>query len=206
MNKLLTFFYLPLFTGLFCNGCSTTGKTMSGLTESSIQSEASAQTLALPSKTITARGYGTVSRDQQFRLTPAQRKLIAIRASKMDALRELAEQVYGVRLRGNTTVEDMAIKNDNYRTYIDAFLRGAHVRNTLASGSDRDSYETVMELELTPSFYQCLFDSNVCETRTNAPAPQSAVQPMAFSSDAHASNCNTDDCYTYPKTTGFSNH
>lgn len=195
MKKILSFIALPLLTSLFVVGCAT-------------QKVVSVQPASpLPAKTITARGYGTVNRDQQYRLTPAQRKLMAIRASKMDALRELAEQVYGVRLYGHTTVEEMTVKNDGYRAYVDAFLRGAHVRNTIASGAaDRDTYETVMELELTPTFYQCLMGTGQCSYQPNYSGLQSRVvsPPPMFYPNGVGSDCNSDDCYRYPDTQGFS--
>ena len=191
MKRIISFVALPLLTSLLAVGCAT-------------QKVASVQPVSpLPAKTITARGYGTVNRDQQYRLTPAQRKLMAIRASKMDALRELAEQVYGVRLSGHTTVEDMTVKNDGYRAYVDAFIRGAHVKNTVTSGTDRDTYETVMELELTPTFYQCLFGNGQCTYQYNPPVQQSLVAPSVFNPASNQLNCNSDDCYPYPDSQGF---
>ena len=184
-------------------GCST---------ESKVAANPSTEVMPSP-KILTARGYGTTNRDQMYRLNPAQRKLMAIRASKMDALRELAEQVYGVRLKGQTTVEEMAVKNDSYRAYVDAFIRGAHVKTTSASAIDRDSYETVMELELTPAFYQCLLGNGQCVYQTSYAAPTSRVvaAPMFYPNQPNANpsidkinlDCSADDCYHYPDTKGF---
>ena len=184
-------------------GCSTAPK---------VATNSSVDAMPLP-KILTARGYGTANRDQMYRLNPAQRKLMAVRSSKMDALRELAEQVYGVRLKGQTTVEEMTVKNDSYRTYVDAFIRGARVKTTSASAIDRDSYETVMELELTPAFYQCLLGSGQCEYQASYAAPASRVvaaptphfnQPLVTPGvDKINMDCSADDCYHYPDTKGF---
>lgn len=154
-----------------------------------------------PPKTLSAIGYGTVNRDQQYRLTPAQRKLAAIRASRMDAMRALAEQIYGVRLHGTTTVEDMTVKNDHYRAYVDAVLRGARVKTV--TSTDRDTYETTMEVDLTPAFYTCLMGRGSC---TDASPPistnSSVVGPLSYAgSTSH--DCPGGDCYTYPRTRGF---
>ena len=155
-----------------------------------------------PPKTLSAIGYGTVSREQQYRLTPAQRKLIAIRASRMDAMRVLAEQIYGVRLHGTTTVEDMAAKNDHYRAYVDAVLRGARVKTV--TSTDRDTYETIMEVDLTPAFYACLTGSGGCtyyaspsiSTNSSVIAPPSYARTISH-------DCPGGDCYAYPRTQGF---
>jgi len=80
---------------------------------------------------------------------------MAMRASKMDAYRTLVEQIYGIQLDGATTVENMVVKNDRYRGFIRAYLRGAKVkRSTLLS--DDFTYETVMEIDLSPRFFECV--------------------------------------------------
>ncbi len=198
MKKLPLFTLIPLLISFFIAGCATQTKV-----DTVVQVEPPP-----PPKTLTSRGYGTVSREQQYSLTPAQRKLMAIRASKMDAVRELAEQVYGIRIHGHTTVEDMTTKSDSFRTYVDAFLRGARVRTTMASGVDRDTYETVMELDLTPTFYQCLLGSGQCAYQQNLTEAQPirAPAPPSFYAPPVKSECNSEDCYGFPDTHGFSPH
>jgi hypothetical protein len=58
-------------------------------------------------------------------VTPAQNKLLAMRAAQADALRKLAEQVYGLRIDASTTVQDFVTQSDEIRTQVKAFLRGA---------------------------------------------------------------------------------
>ncbi|MCX7918978.1 MAG: LPP20 family lipoprotein [bacterium] len=57
----------------------------------------------------------------------AQKKLMAKRAAQVDAYRLLAEQVKGVRIDAETTVENFITKDDTIRTNVDAFIRGAKV-------------------------------------------------------------------------------
>lgn len=101
---------------------------------------------------LTAIGYGASSSFQGY--TPGQMTLMAMRASKLDAYRALAEQVYGVRVTGNSTVSAMAVQNDSFRVYVDSYVRGAKVVSvsSMADGN----YETVLELELNPEFYNAL--------------------------------------------------
>ena len=57
-------------------------------------------------------------------VTP-QNKLLAMRAAQADALRKLAEQIYGLRIDAETTVKDFVTESDVIRTQVKAFLRGA---------------------------------------------------------------------------------
>ena len=163
---------------------------------------------SLPHKIITATGYGTVEKSDRY--SRSQIKLMAMRASKMDAYRSLAEQLNGMQIRGQTSVEDMEITHDSYQVYLNAYLRGARVKKTSAIGSDiyagDDTFETVVELDLTPRFYECINGSseliNQCLQQTSDnPAPASNQSASTVSSITPA--CTTVDCYGYPNTKGF---
>jgi len=97
---------------------------------------------------VSAVGYGSTS--SMTGLTPGQKKLLGMRASKMDAYRSMAEQVAGVRVTGNTTIADMMSKNDGLRIAVDAYVRGARVI-TVSPMSD-GNYETILEVELDNQF------------------------------------------------------
>jgi len=83
-----------------------------------------------------------------------QRKLLAMRASKMDAYRAMAERVYGTRIQGNTTVQNLATRDDNIRGYVDNLVRGAKVIST--SEQEDGTFKTSMELVLEPRFQHCM--------------------------------------------------
>jgi hypothetical protein len=111
--------------------------------------------------TLNATGYGAVNtatcEGQCERITPAQRKLLAMRAARLDAYRAMAEQVYGLRIEGGSTVAALALKDDSFKVYIDAFIRGARVTN-VAQRED-GTYETSVEMDFdmnapkaTPAF------------------------------------------------------
>ncbi|MDI6783832.1 MAG: LPP20 family lipoprotein [bacterium] len=57
----------------------------------------------------------------------AQKKLMAKRAAQVDGYRLLAEQVKGVRIDAETTVENFMTKDDTIRTNVNTFIRGARV-------------------------------------------------------------------------------
>ncbi|MDP1871208.1 MAG: LPP20 family lipoprotein [Gallionella sp.] len=102
-----------------------------------------------PEIKITAIGYGASSSYETY--TPGQKKLMAMRASKLDAYRSLAEQVQGVRVNGNSTVSAMMSQVDGFRVFVDAYLRGAQVITVTPMGDG--NYETTLELTLDSRFF-----------------------------------------------------
>jgi outer membrane protein FlgP len=94
---------------------------------------------------VSAAGYGAPPQIEG--LSGAQRRLMSMRASKLDAYRALAETVQGFRLAGSTTVAALSVQNDSFRIYVDAYLRGARVvsMNALPEGA----YETLLELDMS---------------------------------------------------------
>lgn len=111
------------------------------------QAESTMPAVILPPK-VTAIGYGALPTQEGLSLE--QRRILAIRASKLDAYRSLAETVAGLKLTGNSTVSAVAMNNDSFRVYVEAYLRGARVLTVtpLPGGS----YETVLELQLGGDF------------------------------------------------------
>ncbi len=94
-------------------------------------------------QSMTATGYAVVS-VQNHRL-PAQQRLLAIRASKLDAYRALTEQVYGQYLDATTTVADMVIQSDSFRARVEGVIYGATLVSITPVGDD--TYETTMALD-----------------------------------------------------------
>jgi hypothetical protein len=97
-------------------------------------------------------GYGATITNKS--LTPAQSKLMAIRASKLDAYRSMVERVYGTALQGSTTVRDLAVQNDRFRTYVDTYIHGARVISSdiMSDGT----VETLLEMVIDQGFRNCL--------------------------------------------------
>lgn len=97
-------------------------------------------------------GYGAM--DQSKTRSEAQRRLMAIRAARMDAYRVMAERVYGTAIQGSTTVRDMVVENDRLRTYVETYLHGARVISTdvMPDGT----VETLLEMTIDQGFRNCL--------------------------------------------------
>ena len=70
-------------------------------------------------------GTTTPALAQGRELTDAQKKLLAQRAARVDAMRKLAEQIKGLRITSSTYVRDFVAEDDRIDTELHAFLRGA---------------------------------------------------------------------------------
>ena len=124
--------------------------------------------------TLNATGYGAVNmascEGQCDRVAPAQRKLLAMRAARLDAYRAMAEQVYGLRVEGGSTVGSLALKDDSFKVYIDAFIRGARV--TKVAQREDGTYETTVAMD---------FDTNAAQSPAPSPHAAPAVAKNARS-------------------------
>ena len=70
---------------------------------------------------------------------------MAIRAARMSAMRELAEQIHGVKSEFGTTVIDLVTQNDTFRAMVQGTIRGARTVRINPTGDD--TYETVLEVD-----------------------------------------------------------
>ena len=165
-----------LLSGCATNTCYETGKAAPSTNSDSAVPQTCGQpspplrtAVAAPTKLI-ALGYGAPGSFPQY--TPGQQKLMAMRAAQVDAYRNLAEQVYGFRVWGNTAVSAFTTQNDNVRSYVDAFIRGARVVNmsTIADGN----FEATVELEVSQAFLESLYKPVSNGIRPSSPAACSA--------------------------------
>lgn len=94
-------------------------------------------------ETLVATGYAVIS--VQNHKNPSQQRLLAIRASKLDAYRSLTEQVYGQQLDATTSVADMTVMSDTFRAKVEGVIYGAVLVSIAPVGED--TYETTMSLD-----------------------------------------------------------
>lgn len=91
---------------------------------------------------LRSTGYALVS--NQRGATRNQKMLNAMRASKLDAYKELTEQVYGVYVKSHDKVLNNVHRQDSLETQIDGVVHGARVIRQYPVG---DSYVTELELD-----------------------------------------------------------
>ncbi|MGL6606232.1 LPP20 family lipoprotein [Aeromonas hydrophila] len=91
---------------------------------------------------LKAVGYAVI--DIQPGPSQSEKMLQAIRASKMDAYRELAEQLNGQQVRGQSSYKDLTQTSNSLDVSVAGMVRGARV---VASYPRGNTYATEMELD-----------------------------------------------------------
>lgn len=120
---------------------------------------------------VSATGYAAPMMNKK--ISKAQARLLTLRGSKIDAYRNLSERVYGLKLRGSSSLRSMMTAHDELQTFVDAYLMGAKVvsQRELEDGS----FETIVEMALQESFQQCVQNPS---TMSSNPACQMAYNNM----------------------------
>ncbi|WP_242521707.1 LPP20 family lipoprotein [Motiliproteus sp. SC1-56] len=93
---------------------------------------------------VRVTGYAPIS--LQPGMTPNQKLLNAMRASKLRAYQELAAVVHGQYLFGTTQVRDMVVQDDQFNAAVAGIVRGARV--VKAYPVQEDTYATILELDI----------------------------------------------------------
>lgn len=122
-------------------------------------------------------GYGATNSKAEHQ-SESQRRLLAIRASKIDAYRALAERVYGMSVQGSTTVRDMVVQNDSFKTYVETYMHGARVVS--ADVMPDGTVETVLEMVVDNGFRTCLQTANNQRFNVDCRAPLVGSSPSQF--------------------------
>ncbi|WEJ63338.1 LPP20 family lipoprotein [Thiomicrorhabdus lithotrophica] len=123
---------------------------------------------------ISGIGYGAESTFAPY--TPGQRRLMAIRSSKLDAYRALAEQLYGIKIDSNTSVSTLTAKNDSFRARVNAVVRGARVVSVTPMADH--NYETVLEVYVDKKFFEEAFVYTA--SKAAAVDPEAAYKVSAY--------------------------
>jgi hypothetical protein len=125
---------------------------------------------------VTAKGNGA---PPSGITVPSQARLMAERAAKADAMRNLLEAVKGVRVDSETTVETYTARNDRVLTRVSGIVIGARVVNTryLSDGS----VEVTVGVNLTGELLAVMLQEIPTLARPLMPSPpipsSAAVRP-----------------------------
>ncbi|MDP5134830.1 LPP20 family lipoprotein [Rheinheimera baltica] len=100
---------------------------------------------------LRAVGYAPIS--AQLSNDPKHKMLQAMKASKLDAYKEMTEMVYGQKIDATTQVQHMVLTDEKLSTSIRGVISGARVVKTYAVD---DVYITELELDFAQvySLYQ----------------------------------------------------
>ena len=111
--------------------------------EAALNVTGASATAASQVPTISGMGYAVIS--SQPASNPNQKRLMAIRAARLEATRDLTEQIHGLKINARTTMIDAIIQNDTLRATVEGTIRGARTVRINPVGSD--TYEVVLELD-----------------------------------------------------------
>ena len=96
---------------------------------------------------LNAVGYAPISLQSSSNET--QRMLMAIKASKIAAYAELAEQVNGQQFKGELSMADLVVDNHQLNASVQGIIRGAKVVKSYPVG---DIYTTELSLDFKDVF------------------------------------------------------
>ncbi|GEA05974.1 hypothetical protein KUL42_07350 [Alteromonas sp. KUL42] len=93
---------------------------------------------------LTAVGYAPIA--SQRGDSESVKLIMAMKASKLDAYRELAEQVYGQKLEGNQSLSSLVVESETLHASVEGIIRGAEVVKAYPVGDD--TYVTELSLDM----------------------------------------------------------
>ncbi|WP_338293923.1 LPP20 family lipoprotein [Planctobacterium marinum] len=100
---------------------------------------------------LTAVGYAPIS--AQMGNTDSAKMLMAIKASKLDAYKELAEQVYGQRIDTQQSLANLVLKDNDLKASVEGVIRGAQVVKTYPVGEDVYATELSLDFQKVYDIY-----------------------------------------------------
>ena len=100
---------------------------------------------------ISAVGYAPIS--DQKGASESSRMLMAIKASKLDAYRELTEQVFGQKVDSGQSLESLVLLNTRLDSSVQGVIRGAKVVKSYPVGNDTYATELELDFKLVNDLY-----------------------------------------------------
>lgn len=119
---------------------TTTAAPMSATAENA---RVAAPVVAAAPDLIVGLGFAQIA--NQPGATTNQKRLLALRAARMEAMRDLTEQVHGLHLNATTTVGQMVVTSDQLTGVVQGTIRGARTVSITPKGTD--GYEVKLALD-----------------------------------------------------------
>lgn len=123
---------------------------------------------------VQAKGIGTPP--EKYYGKPQARPL-ALRAAKLDALRNLLEATKGVRISSTTTVKDFVISSDIIMSQVQGMVKGAQIvhQEYMSDGT----VEVTMQMSLMGGFAQLILPMEIKQVESVRPVPPVHKEPIA---------------------------
>lgn len=100
---------------------------------------------------IFAVGYAPIS--IQKGASESSKMLMALKASKLDAYRELTEQVYGQKVDSGQSLASLVMQNTRLDSSVQGVIRGAKVVKSYPVGDDTYATELELDFKLVNDIY-----------------------------------------------------
>lgn len=100
---------------------------------------------------IKAVGYAPISAQQGQ--NESSKMLMALKASKLDAYRELAEQVFGQKVDGQQSLANLVLDDARLNSSVQGVIRGAKVTKSYPVGDDTYATELELDFKLVHEIY-----------------------------------------------------
>jgi hypothetical protein len=100
---------------------------------------------------ISAVGYAPIS--VQKGASESSKMLMALKASKLDAYRELTEQVYGQKVDSGQSLASLIVQNTRLDSSVQGIIRGARVVKSYPVGDDTYATELELDFKLVNDIY-----------------------------------------------------
>ena len=100
---------------------------------------------------LKAVGYAPISSQQGD--NDSVKLIMAMKASKLDAYRELTEQVYGKKIEGNQSLSHLVIDSETLRASVEGVIRGAEVVKAYPVGEDTYVTELALDMQQVYDIY-----------------------------------------------------
>ena len=114
-------------------------------TKSLLGERRSAETSEFYVPSISAIGFASVSIQPSKNIN--QRRLMAMRAAKLDAYRSLTEQIHGIRIQGETTIGEAVLASDELAAAMNGIIIGA--RTIRIEPTSDDTYQVELAVSET---------------------------------------------------------
>ena len=126
---------------------------------------------------VVATGIGAISPLAQ---NPGMARATAVRAAKVDAMRNLLEAVMAITVSSETTVRGAAIENDVVKTSVEGMVRGARMRDIDGDGRGSNSdirYLSDTSIEIEMEVHMSGISEVILPSAGFAPAPVAGGAP-----------------------------
>ena len=133
---------------------------------------------------VVATGIGAISPLAQ---NPGMARATAVRAAKVDAMRNLLEAVMAITVSSETTVRGAAIENDVVKTSVEGMVRGARMRDIDGDGRGSNSdirYLSDTSIEIEMEVHMSGISEVILPPAGYAPAPVAGGAPAPASPSA----------------------